>query len=269
VRRGASWTAAYHLQLTVAAVARPVHSSVMPSSSVLLRGPGLLLAQTASARRSRQRTSSVRRRRRGRRCQDAAVTSLTGIRQACPPSRFVVRDPAVQPAGVPPSGVRSPGVRRPGPAIRTGAGQPSGVHPVCCPPLRCPPLRCPPRLLSSRPVSSRLLSTLSVRSRPSPPTSGGGVRTRSRRPGDPAPQQRVEVAVAAAPSGGRVDGRGALYPTPPRSRGGQSGVGGGPGPGLWAAAAAARVGCATRHARPARGAPMAGGDAVAGEQASA
>jgi hypothetical protein len=30
MRRGASWTAAYHLQLTVAAVARPVHSSMVP-----------------------------------------------------------------------------------------------------------------------------------------------------------------------------------------------------------------------------------------------
>jgi hypothetical protein len=33
MRRGASWTAAYHLQLTVAAVARPVGSSAVLSGS--------------------------------------------------------------------------------------------------------------------------------------------------------------------------------------------------------------------------------------------
>jgi hypothetical protein len=40
VRRGASWTAAYRRQLTVAAVARPVRGGVGAPASLLLSGPG-------------------------------------------------------------------------------------------------------------------------------------------------------------------------------------------------------------------------------------
>jgi hypothetical protein len=40
VRQGASWTAAYHRQLTIAAVARPIHSSVAAPAFLLLSGPG-------------------------------------------------------------------------------------------------------------------------------------------------------------------------------------------------------------------------------------
>jgi hypothetical protein len=204
VRRGASWTAAYHLQLTVAAVAWPVHSSVMPSSSVLLRGPGCcsrrrrLLGGAASGHPAAGVVAVV----------DAARTPpwrrspVSGRR--CPPSRFVVRDPAVQPAvsGRPVSGTR---VGRP------GSGDPAG-----CP----PPVRCPPRPLSTpsavHPFGVRPSGVQSAAVHPIRPvasvssTLGGGAGTRSRRPGDPAPQQRVEVAAAAALSGGRVDGRGAL-----------------------------------------------------------
>jgi hypothetical protein len=201
----------------------------MPSSSVLLRGPGLLLAQTAPARRSRQRTSSVRRRRRGRHCQDAAVASLTGVRQAVS-TQPVRRLGSGCPAGWCPA-VQCPVTR----GSSSGSGDPAGCPPpvrcppLCCPPLRCPPLCCPAVRCPAVRCPASCCPPLSVRSRPS-----GGDRTRSRRPGDPAPQQQVEVAVAAAPSGGRVDGRGTLTQTPPRSRGGQSGVGGRPGPGLWA-----------------------------------
>jgi hypothetical protein len=49
VRRGASWTAAYHRQLTVAAVARPVRGSVGPSASLLAERSWWLLAQTTLA----------------------------------------------------------------------------------------------------------------------------------------------------------------------------------------------------------------------------
>jgi hypothetical protein len=128
VRRGASWTAAYHLQLTVAAVARPVRSSVGALGVLAAERSWLLLAQTASARRSVQPVSpgpasspwstlpaakpSV-----GRRCPACGVH----------PSGIGVRDPAVQP-----SGVRSPGVVVQ--TVRRSA--------VRCPPVRCPAVWC-------------------------------------------------------------------------------------------------------------------------------
>jgi hypothetical protein len=119
MRRGASWTAAYHPQLTGAAVARPVRSSVMPSSSVLLSGPGRRAPRRRLPGGAASGRPAGRRCRRGRRCQDAAVAAVTGVR--CPPSRLVVRDRAAQPAGV----------------------RPSGVRPVRCPAVRCPAVRCP------------------------------------------------------------------------------------------------------------------------------
>jgi hypothetical protein len=123
VRRGASWTAAYHRQLTVAAVTRPVRSSVGALGVLAVERSWLLLAQTTSARKSRSR--AVGRRRRGRPGQQASH----GVGRRCPaggvhPSGLGVRDPAVQP-----SGVRSPGV-----VVRV-----SGGPVVCCPPVRCPP----------------------------------------------------------------------------------------------------------------------------------
>jgi hypothetical protein len=140
-----------------------------------------------------------------------AVASVAGPRPPCGvhPSGSVVRDPAVQP-----SGVRSPGF-----IVRDPA---SG------------------RTVSTRPVSSRLVSTPSVRTRPSRPTPGGGVGTRPVRRGT-LPRARVEV-----PVGGRaVEWLGQGLRRPGRGRGcpGRawvSGVGGGPGPG-WARAAGAAL----------------------------
>jgi hypothetical protein len=216
VRRGASWTVEYHLQLTVAAVPRPVRSSVVPSSSVLLSAPGRRppsrrLPSGAAAGLQRSGIVAV---------IDTARTPprrrslVSGMR--CPPSRFVVRDPAVQPSGVRPSGVRSPAFVVRGPPIRPVAVHPSSVQP----------------LLSTRPVSSPLLSTPSVRSRPSPPKLRRWRGDQVEAAGQPSPQQPVEVPVAAATSGGWVASRGAWGQTAlPRSCGGQSGVGGGPGRG--------------------------------------
>jgi hypothetical protein len=206
VRRGASWTAAYHLQLTVAAVDGPVASSLMPSS-VLLSGPGWTPPRRRLPGGAASGHPAGRRCRRGRHCQDAAVASLTGVR--CPPIRLRRLGSAAQPSGVRP--VRCPPVRCP----------PVRCPPVRCPPVRCPAVRCPvtwvrrpgpadpagccPAVqpsLSNRPVSSRLLSIpSSVRSRPSPPTSSGGARTRPRRPA-PVTTATGRGPVAAAPSGG-------------------------------------------------------------------
>jgi hypothetical protein len=140
VRRGASWTAAYRRQLTVAAVARPVHGGVGAPASLLLSGPGGCSPRRRQPRGASSRYRAVGRCRRGRHGQQARH----GVGRRCPaggvhPSGLGVRDPAVQP-----SGVRSPGlvVQR----VRRSA--------VCCPPVRCPPVCCLPP---------------SVRMRPSPP----------------------------------------------------------------------------------------------------
>jgi hypothetical protein len=216
VRRGASWTAAYHLQQTVAAVPRPVRSSVVPSSSVLLsapcrRPPSRRLPRGAAAGLQRSGIVAV---------IDTARTPprrrslVSGMR--CPPSRFVVRHPAVQPSGVRPLRCPVTRVRRPGSADPARCCPPVQRPALAVHPVRCPALCCPP----------------SVRSRPSPPTSGAGVGTRSRRPGNPhhsnrsrslwRPQPRAAGSPAEEPWG-----QTAL----PRSCGGQSGVGGGPGRG--------------------------------------
>jgi hypothetical protein len=243
VRRGASWTAAYHLQLTVAAVTRSVRSSVVPSSSVLLSGPGRRpprrpLPPGASAGIQRSGAVAV---------VDTARTPpwrrspVSGMRR--PPSRFVVRDPAVQPSGVQP--VRCPG--RPvcpaspvsghpgsssgGPAIHPGCRPPvqrpaPWRPPVRCPPVRCPPVRCP----------AVCCPPPSVRSRPSPRTSGGGIGTRSRRPGNRYHRNGSRSLWVAAPSGGWVDGRAALRAGDAAEVARWSvGVSvADPGPGLWA-----------------------------------
>jgi hypothetical protein len=60
VRRGASWTAAYRRQLTVAAVARPVRGGVGAPGVLAAERSWWLLAQTASAQRSVQPVSGGR-----------------------------------------------------------------------------------------------------------------------------------------------------------------------------------------------------------------
>jgi hypothetical protein len=132
--QGASWTAAYHLQLTVAAVARPVRGSVGAPGVLAAARSWWLLAQTASAQRSVQPLS------RGR------ALSPWSTRPAGTPRR---RPPVCPAGGVHPSGfgVRDPAVRCP----VTWAGRPEGPASG--------------RLLSTRPVSSRPLSCRAVSSR--------------------------------------------------------------------------------------------------------
>jgi hypothetical protein len=156
VRRGASWTAAYRRQLTVAAVARPVRGRVGAPASLLLSGPGGCSPRRRLPRGASSHSRAVGRCRRGRPGQQARH----GVGRRCPaggvhPSGLGVRGPAVRP-----SGVRSPGVAVQ--RVRRSA--------VCCPSVRCPAVWCLPS---------------SVRTRPSPPTQAVAVGTRSRWPGDP------------------------------------------------------------------------------------
>jgi hypothetical protein len=226
VRRGASWTAAYHLQLTAAAAVQARPEQRVPSSSVLLRGPGLSTARRRLPGGAASRHPAGRRCRRGRHCQDAAAASVTAVRHA-----------GVHPAG------SSSGIR---------LSSPSGVQPVRCPAVCCPP----------RPVSSRLLSTpLSGRVRLPPPPAvalgpGRGGRATvttatGRGPGG-RPQPRAAGSTAEEPWGGRRRQARALV---------SRGVGGGPGPG-WGGRRpplpAARPGRPGRRAEP----PVAGGGAV-------
>jgi hypothetical protein len=204
VRQGARWTAAYHLQLRVAAVARPIRGSV--------GALGVLAAEPSwwwSPRRrlpggASSRYRAVGCRGRGRPCPQASY----GVGRRCPacgvhPSAFGVQDSAVQP-----SAVRSPGVvvQR----VRRSA--------VCCPPVRCP----------------------AVRTRPSPPTQAVALGTRSSWPGDrdtgtaggPGGCRAVTARSTVAEAGTR-----ATLP----SRVGRWEVGGGPGPPGWVRAAAAAL----------------------------
>jgi hypothetical protein len=213
VRQGASWTAAYHRQLTVAAVARPIGSSVGAPASLRLRGPGCCSPRRRLPGGASSRSRAVGRRRRGRPCQQARH----GVGRRCPaggvhPSGLGVRDPAVQPSGVRSPGVVVQRVRRPA---------------VCCPPVRCPAVSCLPP---------------SVRTRPSPPM----LRRwrwgpRSRWPGDR--DHRNRWRPRWLPSRRRLDrrstrpGRGRRC----RSRVDQWEVGGGPGPPGWVRAAAAAL----------------------------
>ena len=247
MRRGASWTAAYHRQLTVAAVARPVGSSVAALSVLAVERSWWLLAQTTPARSSLQPVSS------------GWASSPWSTRPAGTPRH---RSPL--------SSRRCPPIRsrRPGsgcPAVRcpvTWAGRPEG-----------PAVG---RLLSTRPVSSRPLSAVhpvrcpavwclpsSVRTRPSPPM----LRRWRWGPGSSG-RATLTTGTGGGPGGGRAvdgstDGRGAeTRATLPKS--GWSGgsvavpgrrVGYGPGRPRLPAERSGRPG-------PACGAPVAGGCAV-------
>ncbi len=163
------------------------------------------------------------------------MASLDGPHPACGvhPSGCAVRGPAVRPAGVHPSGVHCLASTRPAGWCPTRpVSNPSGVRPP------------------------------SVRTRPSPPTYGGGVGDQVEAARRPSPQPRVEVPAAAAPSGGSLDSPGGLAAGEVAEVAVVRRVGGGTGPG-WVRAAAARARCATRQARPACAErPMAGGFAV-------
>jgi hypothetical protein len=211
VRRGASWTAAYHLQLIVAAVARSLRPSVGASASLLLNGPGGCSPRRRLPGAASSRYQEVGRRRRGRHCQQARH----GVGRRCPacgvhPSGFGVRDPAVQP-----SGVRSPGMvvlQR----VRRSAGC---CPPVCCPTVRCPAVRCP----AVRCPAVWCLPRRSGRVHLLPPQAVA-VGTRSRWPGDRDHQNRWRPRWL--PSRRRLDqrsrrpGRGATLPKSRWSMGG-------------------------------------------------
>jgi hypothetical protein len=155
VRRGASWTAAYRRQLTVAAVARPVRGGVGAPGVPAAERSWWLLAQTASAQRSVQPVSGGR------------ALSPWSTRPAGTPRR---RSPL--------SSRRCPPIRswRPGsgcPAVRcpvTWGRRPEGPA-VGRLLSSCPVSSCP---VSIRAVSSRLGLPSSVRTRPSPHSGGGG-----------------------------------------------------------------------------------------------
>jgi hypothetical protein len=130
----------------------------VPSESLLLSGPGLLLAQPASAGGASSRHPAVGHRRRSRHRQDAR----RGVGRQCPacgvhPSGFGVQGPAVQPSSVRPSGVQPSGVRSPGVVVRGPAVRPSGVHPSSVQRSGVHPSGAS-ALVSTRPASSRRVS---------------------------------------------------------------------------------------------------------------
>jgi hypothetical protein len=204
VRQGASWTAAYHLQLTVAAVTRPVRSSVGALGVLAAERSCLLLALTASARRSVQPVA------RGR------ASSPWSTLPAGKPRR---RSPV--------SSRRRPPIR----SRRPGSG---------CPAVRCPVTwgRRPEGPALGRPLSSRPLSTRPVSSRlVSAPRPSGRVRLLRRWRWGPGRGGRATVTTGTggdpvAAGRRRLDrrsrrpGRGRRC----QSRVGQWEVGGGPGP---------------------------------------
>jgi hypothetical protein len=219
VRQGASWTAAYHPQLTVAAVARPVGSRVGALGVRAAARSWLVLAQTTSARRSLQPVS------RGR------ASSPWSTLPAGKPRR---RSPV--------SSMRCPPIRcrRPGsgcPAVRcpvTWAGRPAGpavgrllstLPAVCCPPVQRPASAVHPCGVQPSGVCP-VGPDASVSSHAQAVALG----TRSRWPGDPDHQNRWRPRWLAGRR--RLDRRS----TRPgrerrcRTRVGHWEVGGGPGP---------------------------------------
>jgi hypothetical protein len=135
VRQGASWTAAYRRQLTVAAVPGPSVAAWVPPASLLLSGPGCS-PRRRLPRGASSRSRGVGRCRRGRPGQQPRHGAVAGVSSRwCPPIR----------------------------SWRPGSG---------CPAVRCPVTwggrpegPAVGRLLSSCPVSSRLLSIRAVSSR--------------------------------------------------------------------------------------------------------
>jgi hypothetical protein len=142
VRQGASWTAAYHLQLTVAAVARPVRGSVGAPGVLAAERSRLLLAQTASAPRSVQpvfeRSGVVAMVDPASRHATASAAGVSSMR--CPPIRFRCPGSGCPAVRCPVTWGRRPEVRR------SAVCCPPILRPaVCCPPVRCPAVWCLPR----------------------------------------------------------------------------------------------------------------------------
>jgi hypothetical protein len=170
------------------------------------------------------------------------MASVAGPRPACV-STYPVPCPG------PSSGSGCPAVRCAARPVsgHLGSSSGSGCPAIWCPPVQRPAVWCPP---IQRPAL--WCPPSSVRTRPSPPTSGGGVGDQMGAAGQPAPRERVEVPVATAPSSGSVNGRGlddagdatevARWSVECRRR---------TRPGWVRAVAAARARCPARQARPA------------------
>ena len=178
MRRGASWTAAYRRQLTVAAVARPVRGGVGAPGVLAAERSWWLVAQTASARSS--------------------VQPVSGGRASSPWS--------TRPAGTPRR--RSPVSSRRCPPIRSrrpGSG---------CPAVRCPVTwgwssRGPAvgRLLSSCPLSSCPVSIRAVSSRLVSALVGPDASVSSHSGGGGGDQVKVATGTGGGPCGCRaIDG---------------------------------------------------------------
>jgi hypothetical protein len=227
VRRGASWTTAYHRQLTVAAAASPIRGRVGALGVLAVERSWLLLAQTTSARRSVQPVS--------RRSGVVAVVDTA--------SRHATASVAAVQQAVSTHPVSASGIRLFSRPVSGHLGSSS----------RGPALG---RLLSTRPVSSRLLSTRavssclvssrlvsapSVRTRPSPPMlKRWRWGLRSRRSGDR--DHRNRWGPRWLPGRRWFDrwSRGRDAATLARSRWSLGGRGG-PGPPGWVRAAAAAL----------------------------
>ena len=145
--------------------------------------------------------------------------------------------------------VPSSGVRRSSPPVSGRlASSASGVQPVRCPPVRCPPVRCPPVRWSAGGCPPP-----SVRTRPSHPTSDGGVVDQVGAAGNPHHRNGSSPGGLLRRGAARSTAEQArTRATLPGSRVGQV-VGGGPGPG-WVRAAAALDRWGTRQGWPACGA---------------
>jgi hypothetical protein len=236
VRQGASWTAADHRQLTVAAGPDPSIAAWVPSASLRLSGPGDCPPRRRFARRSVQPFPSGR------------ASSPCSTRPAGTPRR---RSPLSSRRCLP---IRS---RRPGsgcPAVRcpdTWAGRPEVRRSaVCCPPVQRPAVCCPPVGVQPSgvcPCPSGRVRLL--------PCSGGGVGDQAElagRPGRATLTTRTGGGpVAAGPSTARRRSRRPGRGRRCRRRVGRWEVGGGPGPPGWVRAAAAAL-VAERPGRPGR-----------------
>jgi hypothetical protein len=213
VRQGASWTAAYHLQLTVAAVARPVRSGV--------GALGVLAAERSWVARPDDVCPEQR---------PAGLERSGVVAVADPASRHATASVAGVQHAVSAHPVSASGIRLSSRPVSGPLGWSSEVRrsagccpPVRCPPVRCPPVRCPPvRCPAVRPDASVSSHAQAV-----------AVGTRSRWPGDR--DHRNGWRPQGLPGRRRPDrrsrrpGRGRRCP----SRVGQWKVGGGPGPPGW------------------------------------
>jgi hypothetical protein len=151
----------------------------MPSSSLLLSCPGLLIAQRRLPSGASSGHPAVRHRRRARPCQDAShgVGRRSASSMRCPPIRFRRPGPAVRPVRCPVTWVRRPAVW-------------------------CPAVWCPPNPVSSRLLSAPVRPDASVWS-----PSGGAVWGQADAARQPAPREWVQVLWLPRRRAARVDGR--------------------------------------------------------------